>query len=226
MYCVYMHVNRTNQKKYIGITKQQPKNRWGSNGHKYKESPHFWAAIQKYGWDTFYHVVIMDGLSKEVACETERALIKVYSTQNPKYGYNVYEGGEAPIIPDAVKIKMSESAKLRPPQPGRPCSREKAKKISDAQKGRKLTEEHKKKLSAAKRGKTHKPPSEETRRKISNSHKKKRVYCAEMDKVFESIQQCARECNLDATAICANCKGRIKGIHGLHFSYYDDAINA
>ena len=49
-YCVYMHVNKINNKKYIGITKQKtPESRWGANGVNYKGSPHFYAAIKKYG---------------------------------------------------------------------------------------------------------------------------------------------------------------------------------
>ena len=48
-YTVYIHNNKINHKKYIGITKQKPEYRWGYNGCNYKESPHFWNAIQKYG---------------------------------------------------------------------------------------------------------------------------------------------------------------------------------
>lgn len=34
-YCVYMHVNKLNDKKYIGITCQTPSRRW-QNGYGYK----------------------------------------------------------------------------------------------------------------------------------------------------------------------------------------------
>ena len=104
---------------------------------------------------------------------------------------------------------------------GHPCSEEKKKKISEAQKGRKLTEEHKKKLSLAKKGKTHAPCSEETKRKISATHKKKPIYCFETNKVYESIQNCSKELQIDATAICAVCKNKHKHVKGYHFKYYD-----
>lgn len=46
-YYVYRHVNKTNNKQYIGITKQLPEHRWGVDGVNYKSSPYFYNAIQK-----------------------------------------------------------------------------------------------------------------------------------------------------------------------------------
>ena len=67
-YSVYMHVNKANDKKYIGITKQTPEARWGTNGRNYQNRcPHFWSSIQKYGWNNFEHIVVASGLSKEDA---------------------------------------------------------------------------------------------------------------------------------------------------------------
>lgn len=42
---VYVHINKTNFKKYVGITSQKPAN----CGWAYKISPHFNGAIEKYG---------------------------------------------------------------------------------------------------------------------------------------------------------------------------------
>lgn len=56
-YCVYIHTNKINKKSYIGITCQKPEHRWGCNGNGYAECPHFWRAIQKYGWDNFDHKI-------------------------------------------------------------------------------------------------------------------------------------------------------------------------
>ena len=102
-YSVYIHTNKVNGKKYIGITKQKPQRRW-QNGYGY-ENTYFGNAIKKYGWDGFTHEVIITGLSKENACQMEIALIALHKTNNRLYGYNVSEGGETC---DVITIKKGE----------------------------------------------------------------------------------------------------------------------
>lgn len=92
-YCVYMHENKFNKKKYIGITGKEPKIRW-ANGRGYTGCTHFYNAIQKYGWDNFEHKILHTNLSKKEACEKEIELIKKYDTTNENKGYNISSGGE------------------------------------------------------------------------------------------------------------------------------------
>lgn len=224
-YFVYRHVNKINSKQYIGITKQNPpSNRWGVNGCNYKESPHFYAAIEKYGWDNFLHEILYSGLTQEEACKIEVDLIKQYNTQDNKYGYNIFEGGQHSSIPSETRDKMSKSMMGNQNGLGKKCSEEKKKKISDAQKGRKFTEEHKLAISKAKSGKTHRSIDDVARKKIADAHDKKKVYCYETDTIYESIQECARQLKLYATNVCKACKGKIKSIGGYHLSYYNDNI--
>lgn len=216
-----------NGKRYVGITRQRPESRWGINGNNYKNKcPHFWNAIQKYGWDNFDHMVVAQQLSKEGACTMEIELIKKYNTQDRNHGYNTMSGGTAPSIPEEVREKMSLSMMGNKNGLGHPCTEEKKRKISESQKGRRLTGEHREKLSRAKAGKHHRPPSEETRRKISDSHKKTPVFCEETNTVYPSIQECARQLGLQATNVCRCCKGRLKSTGGFHLSYYNNTINA
>lgn len=77
---------------YIGLSRNL-KERWRSNGNKYKGSHYFYYAIQKYGWDNFEHTVLYDNLTEQEAKNLEIELIAKYQTQNSKYGYNLAEGG-------------------------------------------------------------------------------------------------------------------------------------
>jgi len=150
-YCIYQHINKTNGKRYIGITKQTPENRWGNDGINYKGFCRFWSAICKYGWDGFEHEIVVSGLTKEEACELEVKLIKEYKTQDRDFGYNILEGGNTPKMTEEVRKKMSSSMKGNKNGLGHPCSEDKKRRISESQKGRKLTPEHKMLLSLAKK---------------------------------------------------------------------------
>lgn len=77
IYTVYIHFNKINNKRYIGITKQKPSERWGTDGRRYKKSnPFFYNAIIKYGWNSFEHIIYKTNLSKDDACNLEIELIK------------------------------------------------------------------------------------------------------------------------------------------------------
>ena len=94
-WCVYMHENRVNGKKYIGITSQKPTNSW-ANGHGYKSCPFFHAAILRQGWDAFKHEILYTGLEQVEAEKLEVELIAKYETRNPDKGYNTdRKGGES-----------------------------------------------------------------------------------------------------------------------------------
>lgn len=133
-YCVYMHVNKTNGKRYVGITSKKPEARWGLDGSGYKPNKHFTNAIKKYGWDGFDHIVVARDLSKEDACSWEIALIAMYGCNKYENGYNGSEGGENP----ATGAKHSEEWK---------------KQKSEFQRGRRHSEESRLKISMNKKGK-------------------------------------------------------------------------
>lgn len=91
-WCVYIHTNILNHKRYIGQTCQKPEKRW-KNGNGYKKNVHFYNAIQKYGWDNFEHEIVKDDLTHQEADELEKMLIKTLRTTNKDYGYNISTGG-------------------------------------------------------------------------------------------------------------------------------------
>ena len=130
-YCVYVHANKSNGKRYVGVAKNVKK-RWASN---YETCPFFYHALQKYGWDGFTHYILFDGLTLEQADELEREYILKYKTQNNNYGYNVLSGGH--------NIGML----------GAHHSKKTKKLMSEKHKGRKFTDEHKANLSKSHLGK-------------------------------------------------------------------------
>lgn len=88
-----MHINKTNNKKYIGITSQKPEDRWGPNGCHYSNQ-YFARAIAKYGWDGFDHLILCTDLEEDEAKQMEVKLIEEYNTFNADLGYNMTLGGE------------------------------------------------------------------------------------------------------------------------------------
>ena len=110
-WCVYMHTNKINGKRYVGITSLLPIRRWGLSGQGYK-TQYFKRAIDKYGWDNFEHEVLFENIQKEEAKEIEMELILKYKTKNKNLGYNLTDGGEGStgvVITEETRQKLIES---------------------------------------------------------------------------------------------------------------------
>lgn len=108
-----MHTLKSDGRKYIGITCQNPLRRW-SNGTGYTNNKYFTNTINKYGWDAFKHEILFNGLSKEQAYTKEKALIKLFGTQNSEKGFNLTSGGDGTqslVISDEARQKMSTAHK-------------------------------------------------------------------------------------------------------------------
>ena len=160
-WCVYMHENRANGKKYIGITKQAPERRW-QNGYGYRESPRFYKAIEKYGWDGFKHEILYTHLTAEEAAAKEVELIAKYQTTDPERGYNLDPGGGGTQPKtEEVRAKMSRARlgthptaatreRLRASHTGLKQTPETRKKRSEALLGKKKSEEHAQNIGRAK----------------------------------------------------------------------------
>lgn len=215
-YCVYVHIT-PNQKLYIGIS-GNVKQRWGKAGkgyrnrYKNKQLP-FMNAISKYGWNNIQHIILLQNLSKEVACECEKYLIAKYKTNDEKYGYNITEGGEGlngythtketkeylreinkgKIIPQEVKDKISNTLSGRPNtwQKGKKKSEEACRKMSNSLKGHTVTQETRDKISKANIG--HKP-TEEARRKMSEHN------CMHNPEVVQKMKETLKKSQKDRTA--------------------------
>ena len=177
LWTVYMHTNKINGKKYIGITSQNPpKRRWRDNGSGYKDNVHFWNAIKKYGWDNFKHEILLQHEELEYAFKVEKCLIRHYKTNNRMYGYNLTTGGEGC---SGIVVSEETREKLRIINSGKTIPQETRDKISKANKGRKKSAKERQAISqrmSLRVGELNnhygKPHSEESKRKISESNKK------------------------------------------------------
>lgn len=109
-FTVYIHVNKTNGKRYVGITSKNPIVRW-NNGHGYSKNKYFSKAIKKYGWGGFDHLIVFSGMDKETACNVEQWLIAEYKTTDKNNGYNITTGGEHFAHSEDSKKLMSERRK-------------------------------------------------------------------------------------------------------------------
>ena len=136
-YKVYVHVNKANNKKYVGITSQTTSQRWRGGGSGYKNNKYFWNAIQKYGWDNFEHYVLFCGLDLQTASDIEQKLISEYKSNERLFGYNNSVGGEKPALGHTMKHTEETKRKMSLSQKGRRHSKASREKMSKAQQGRK-----------------------------------------------------------------------------------------
>ena len=64
--------------------------------------------------------------------------------------------------------------------------------------------------------------SDETKERMSISSYKRRVYCVELDKTYNSIKGASKELNINQGNINEVCRGRRKTAGGYHWKYTDD----
>lgn len=114
-YTVYMHVNKINQKKYIGITSQPVSRRWRGQGQGYKPCKLFYRAIQKYGWNNFEHIILQEGFTEKEAKKEEKRLIAKYKSNDKHYGYNLTDGGEMTHFNEEAIEHIKEGVRRNPP---------------------------------------------------------------------------------------------------------------
>ena len=146
MYLVYVHTC-PNGKRYVGMTRQKPNNRWRS-GQGYLHCVDFYNAVIEFGWRNITHEIIANDLTKEEAESLERQLIKDFKTTDPRYGYNCHSGGLSGATINKVTRKRMSVAQSGEGNPryGKHCSNETKDKIGTSKRGKPLTDAHKRKL--------------------------------------------------------------------------------
>lgn len=198
---IYRHTNLINGKVYIGQTCQKPEYRWGKDGNGYKNSPHFYAAIQEYGWENFKHEILYSGLTQKEANDKEQELIQLFDATNPAQGYNSESGGKNKIPNQYTREKQSQAALNRPI-----VSEETKRKLSKVSLGIQRSKETKEKMRIA-----------AVRREQKRSTKSSPVICINTGQYFSSCRKAADWCGLaGVSGICLVCKGKKQKTAGAH----------
>lgn len=117
---IYGHRNKSNNKWYIGQTRQKPEHRWGyGKGYNTRRASKFYRAIQKYGWNNFEHIILKtvekatkEELNEELIkwesyyVEQYNSILKGYNSQAVRVNY--YERSRTPIEEARIKKLKAE----------------------------------------------------------------------------------------------------------------------
>lgn len=219
-WCVYMHTNKVNRKKYIGITSQKPTSRW-KNGKGYEEYTRFGRAIEKYGWDSFQHEILFTSLNRKEAESAEIKLIAKYQTQNPKFGYNLASGG---LVNSGWSQSEEAKKNLSEIHTGKPRTAETKEKISKTIKKKWENKNFSQNMSNAMKRHW---KNDEYRMKISgsNNYNAREVICVETNKIYGSMTEAQKDTGIHHNNIYQVCCGERQTAGGYHWKYAE-AVNA
>jgi len=230
MYSIYKHT-APNGKVYIGQTRQTPERRW-RNGEGYSKNPHFYRAIQKFGWNMFAHEIVAECETLKEANVLEAQLINKYNSNDPTYGYNITGGADGKcVVAESTKQLLSQKRKGRfagdkNPNYGRKHTEEERRKISEHNKGLFLgeksplygklkTPEQRQRMSE---GRRNSKAAQDFIRQL-NAAKAKRVLCVETGVVYVSAHEAARQTGFGQGNISAACRGEYKKAYGFQWKY-------
>ena len=196
---IYTHVNKQNNKKYIGCTYQNPPERRWRCPSLYKSCRLFYEAIQEYGWDSFEHKILEEGLyTLKYAYEREDYWINYYNTRNIENGYNINAGGYRDVSRNMIDKSM-EWMKNHP---------EIGKKRAHSM--HKWQEDHPEEMLKMRK---------ENARKAADSRKRP-VINIETGIIYESATEASRKVeNTTQSKITMCCRGDRKTCGGYHWRY-------
>jgi group I intron endonuclease len=209
-YTVYKHTGPTG-KVYIGITSQPLRKRWGADGSGYNHSPHFRAAIERYGWGAFKHKIMAEGLTKELAEQIEIDLIEAHRSTDRRFGYNTDRGGST-----GAKHTTETKRKIGEANRQRVWTAEARQKLSAYKKAHPTPPEVSRKIGEANRGRRHRPESIE---KMRASHPKRAVKNIDTGNLYNSVTEASKATGTNLSKIVDVCRGRRKTAGGHHWAY-------
>lgn len=167
IHVVYITTNLINGKQYIGdhSVNDNIHDKYYGSGILIK------AALKKYGKKNFRKEILEQFNSKEEAFNAQEKYILKHNTLIPN-GYNINSKGGKCVHTEMSTIGKENISKTHKGKKYGPITEERRQNISNSLKGRKISKEHKKSLDAG-RQKTQHNHTEETKRLISESMKRK-----------------------------------------------------
>lgn len=243
-YKVYIHTNAINGKKYVGLTKQECKERWRHDGLGYQQQKKFFNAILKYGWDNFQHDIVAENLTAEEAGELEKQLIDKYNTI--ANGYNISPGGSTTNHSPETLEKMRQSML------GKKHSEETKELIRQSKKDEWIAViciddniiyesingasratgvddssivkccQGKMMSAGGKKWRYADPIRAKQYQQIIDNQinkAKKPVYCITTDTYYETVREGAKDTHCDESNLIKVCKGKYKTTNGLKWRY-------
>ncbi|GEM_PF-2593277 len=228
-------------KKYIGIT-TNPELRYDEHRrHSKRLDTAFYRAVRKYGFENFSYKVLVEVLGEckselwERLIVLEKEYIEKLDTQNPAHGYNCTAGGDGVVgykftpkqlqkISQSLKGKMIGEKNPRYGKigtfKGKKHTDETKRKLSLKHSGKKLSEEHKEKIRVTSTGRKHTAESKEKMSAIQKELRAKQVYCIELDKVFDSVNDASEATSVNRSDIRKVCNGLRIQAKGYTFRWF------
>jgi group I intron endonuclease len=228
---VYKIVNLINGKVYVGSTADLG-NRKRGHFWRLKHGKHlkrFQDDYDKYGADNFIFVIIETLSDHLQLLEREQFYIDLYDASNEQYGYNRSSSSK-----NCSGIKHTEETR---------------RKMGMARLGEKhwnygghRSLETKQKISKSRTGKYAgenspmygKHFTDKARNKLSESRKGKyfgeyspvaiSVINLDTNKVYPTLTEAAKLCNVNINSLCAVCRGKRKTTGGYRWMYYNDYL--
>lgn len=202
---IYVIRNTLNDKVYIGKSVDyekriyEHKRRLINNNH---DNIYLQRSWNKYGEDAF-NFSLIEECEEEYLNDREILYIKMFESNTINKGYNLTAGGDG-----ATGYRHTEETK---------------KKLSEMQIGKKLPLRTIERISLAHKGKTPKNINILIERNKAISKNIIQINCNdESVKLWESIQECARNLNIHATNIVKCLKGTYKTCSGNIFMYEEE----
>lgn len=233
-YKIYMHINKTNGKVYIGVTKKSLNDRW-RNGKAYDHCPRFDGAINKYSWDNFEHVVLYEGLTYDEANMLEQEMIAKYNSTDPKYGYNICSGGyinRGRKLTDEQKQNISEGRKGKMTKEdnhwyGRKMPKDLIDKRSETFKENYKKENHPMygREQTDKQKEMGKRIGEFSKAIMSKTVEQYDLKTGDVINTFYSTREAGRQTGFDSSGISKCCRGKQKTAYGFGWRYVEKDIS-